>query len=106
MKDRALKGHRPTGKHVSDLLPNLMEELQANYKDRPDLIVAAWPAIIGEKFAAMARAVSFEKGVLVVKVNNSTLHSLLSQNERQRLLASLRQQFPQVTIRNIQFRIG
>lgn len=109
MKEKALKaakGQRPTGKHLSDLLPTLMEEMQMNYKDRPDLIIAAWPSIIGEKFASMARAVSFEKGVLVVKVNNSTLYSLLSQNERQRLLTSLKQQFPLVMIRNIQFRIG
>lgn len=99
-------GTQPTGRHLAPLLSSAMNQIGASYKDRPDLILAAWPKIIGEKFAPMAQAVSFEDGVLTIKVKNSTLHSLLSVNEKARLLQGLREKFPTVTIRNINFRIG
>ena len=54
----------------------------------------------------MTQAVAFADGVLVVKVKNSTLHSLLSQNDKLRILTMLRQKFPRVEIHNICFRIG
>jgi hypothetical protein len=95
-----------TNKQLKDLLPKVLGNIGAVYRDRPDLILAAWPQIIGEKLASMAQAISFEKGILVVKVRNSTLYSLLSQHERGRLLKSLRGKFPSVEIKNIHFRIG
>lgn len=76
------------------------------HRDRPDLILEAWPEIIGEKLAPMTKPMAFERGILTVKVSNSTLYSLLSQHERGRLLACLRQRFPAVEIKNIYFRIG
>jgi hypothetical protein len=99
-------GSNLTNKQLKDLLPKVLGNIGAMHRDRPDLILAAWPQIIGEKHASMTKAVSFEKGVLSVKVSNSTLYSLLSQHERGRLLKSLRAKFPSVEIKNIQFRIG
>ena len=95
-----------TNKHLKDLLPKVLGSIGAMHRDRPDLVMAAWPLVIGEKHASMTKAVSFDKGVLFVKVSNSTLYSLLSQHERGRLLKSLREKFPSVEIKNIQFRIG
>lgn len=95
-----------TNKQMKDLLPKVMSKIGLVYHDRPDLILAAWPQIIGEKLASMTKAISFEKGILFVKVSNSTLYSLLSQHERGRLLKSLRERFPSVEIKNIHFRIG
>jgi hypothetical protein len=95
-----------TNKQLKDLLPKVLGQIGALHRDRPDLILAAWPQIIGEKLASMARAVSFEKGILVVKVSNSTLYSLLSQSERGKLLKSLRGKFPSAGIKNIFFRMG
>ncbi len=91
---------------MKDLLPKVMGGLEGSYKERPDLVLAAWPQIIGEKLAPMTEAVSFVSGVLTVKVRNSTLHSLLSQNEKGRLLNKLKESFPSAVIRNIIFRIG
>lgn len=99
-------GIEPTGKQLKQLLPSLLKNIGEAYKDRPDLILAAWPKVIGEKLAQMTQAVSFSEGVLVVKVKNSTLYSLLAQHEKARLLNSLREQFPSVIIHNIIFRIG
>ena len=97
---------KTTNKQIRDLLPAVLEEIASMHKERPDLIVAAWPELIGEKLAQMTKAVSFEKGVLMVKVNNSTLYSLLAQHERARLVRLLRKKFPAVVIKNIYFRIG
>ncbi len=99
-------GSNLTNKQMKDLLPKVLNQIGAIHRDRPDLILVAWPQIIGEKLASMTKAMSFEKGILVVKVSNSTLYSLLSQHERSRLLKNLREKFPSVEIKNIHFRIG
>lgn len=95
-----------TNKKLSDLLPKALKKIGAMQHDRPDLILASWPLIIGEKLSPMTKAVSFIDGVLFVKVSNSTLYSILSQQERGRLLKNLREKFPAVKINNIHFRIG
>ena len=95
-----------TNKHLRALLPKVLGRIAAMHRDRFDLVLAAWPQLIGEQLAPMTRAVSFDQGVLYVKVSNSTLYSLLAQHERGRLLKSLREQFPTVDIKNIRFRIG
>lgn len=99
-------GTQITTHRVSDLLPLALEALGEVYQDRPDMILASWPEIIGSKLAAMTQAVSFSNGVLVVKVKNSTLHSLLSQHDKQKVLNTLRSKFPKVEIKNVFFRIG
>jgi hypothetical protein len=99
-------GCEPTGHHIRDLLPALLQGIGAIYRERPDLIFAAWPEIIGPQLAPMTEVLSFEGGILTVKVRNSTLHSLLSQHDRHRILQSLRDKFPSTRIHNINFRIG
>lgn len=103
---RNYEGTQVTTHKFSDLLPIVLEKIGEVYQDRPDLILAAWPEIIGHRLVSMAQAVSFEDGVLIVKVKNSTLHSLLSQNDKPRILNSLRSKFPKVPIKNVVFRIG
>ena len=93
-------------KTLQDLLPKFLEKITKIHEERGDLILAAWPEVIGEKLAPMTKAVSFERGVLKVKVKNSTLYSLLSQHEKLRLLKSLKDRFPRTEIHNIVFRIG
>ncbi len=93
-------------KALSELLPEWMANASARFQDRPDLVLLAWPEIIGEKLAPMTHAVSFIDGVLTVKVKNSSLYSLLVQHERGRLLGLLHKKFPSVKIQNIVFRLG
>lgn len=95
-----------TSHRMADLLPLVLTRIGEVYQQRSDLILAVWPEIIGAKLAPMTQAVSFADGVLVVKVKNSTLHSLLSQNDKLRLLNLLRNKFPRAEIKNICFRIG
>jgi hypothetical protein len=96
----------PTGKEISELLPEWLAKIGSRFQDRPDLILLAWPEIIGEKLAPMTQAVSFVNGVLTVKVKNSSLYSLLVQHEKKKLLKQLQMRFPAVMIRNIIFRLG
>lgn len=95
-----------TSHQMGEILPQVLSAISEKYQDRPDLILATWPSLIGEKLAPMAQAVSFDEGVLVVKVKNSTLYSLLCQKEKWRLLEALKKKFPKVEIRTIHFRMG
>lgn len=99
-------GTVPTTRKISDLLVAALSKLNDCCQERPDLILAAWPEIIGSRHASMTQAVSFFEGVLVVKVKNSTLHSLLSRHEKYRILAVIQQKFPKSNIQNIVFRIA
>lgn len=95
-----------TSHHLSDLLPGLLRQIGLSVEEQSELILAAWPGIVGPKLAEMTRAASFRAGVLYVSVSHSTLYSLLQQRERPRLLQSLREKFPRTQIHNIVFRIG
>lgn len=99
-------GTQTTSRHVADLLSAALSKLSDSCQDRPDLLLAAWPEIIGPKHAPMTQAVSFCEGILTVKVKNSTLHSLLSRHDRYRILAAIQQRFPKANIQNIVFRIA
>jgi hypothetical protein len=105
-KLQGYEGTETTSQEIADLLPRFLGQLGAAHHERPDLILAAWPQVIGAKLSPMAKAVSFVDGILLVKVSNSTLYSLLSQHERGRLLKSLREKFPTALIKNISFRLG
>ena len=95
-----------TSRQIKHMLPAFVKKIGRKYQKRPDLIIAAWPEIIGPRFSSMAQAVSYCDGFLNIKVKNSSLLSLLVQHESKRLLKELRQRFPNAKIRNIQFYIG
>ncbi|PCI95900.1 hypothetical protein COB11_00845 [Candidatus Aerophobetes bacterium] len=99
------QGRKPTGRQIKDLLNPLLNELQERVKTQPADVINAWPELIGEKIASMTEAVSFQSGVLVVKVSNSALYSLLVSHEKRRIEGLLKSCFPTLTINKIQFRI-
>lgn len=70
------------------------------------MILEGWHQVIDEKWRSMTQAISFEKGVLMVKVRNAALHSILVQQEKGKLLKKLQKKFPEAEIKNIIFRIG
>lgn len=95
-----------TNKHLKDLLPSVLRTIDSRRNERPDLILEGWNEAIDEKWRLMTQAISFEKGVLMVKVKNAALYSLLVQQEKERLLRKLQSKFPEAEIKNIIFRIG
>lgn len=102
---RKYDGTQVTSRHLGDLLPQVLQRIGRIHQERPDLIMAAWPEVIGERLASMTEAVEFTEGVLTVRVKNSTLYSLLTQHDKPRILKQLRSRFPKSTIKNIIFRI-
>lgn len=103
---RGYDGPQTTSHKVADLLPGVLAKISDHFQIRPDLILLSWPDIVGPKIAPMTQAVSFNEGLMVVKVKNSTLFTLLQNNERPKLLSLLRRRFPNVEIKNLQFRLG
>jgi Dna[CI] antecedent, DciA len=99
-------GPLPTTRHIRQLLSRLLEEIGRKCEERPDLVLAAWPEVIGQQLAPMTQAIAFADGVLTVKVKNSTLYSLLTQNDKPRLIKNLRDKFPRTLIKTIFFRLG
>ena len=95
-----------TNKHLKDLLPSALRTIDSRRSERPDLILEGWSEIIEEKWRSMTQAVSFEKGVLMVKVKNAALYSVLVQHEKPKLLRKLQEKFPEAALNNIVFRIG
>ena len=106
---RTPKGYdevEPTGKDLSKLLPEWLAKASSRFQSRPDLVLLAWPEVIGEKLAPMTEALSFIDGILTVKVRNSSLYSLLIQHEKKKLQKQLQKRMPSVDIRDIIFRLG
>lgn len=103
---RNYDGTKTTSHHLQDVLASVLTHVSKAHQDRPDLVLAAWPHIIGDKLADMTQALSFSDGILIVSVRNSSLYSLLSQRDKPKILSALRQRFPSLVIRNIFFRIG
>lgn len=103
---KSYDGTQITTRHLANLLPQVLSSIGEMHQDRPDLVLAAWPEVIGEKLAHMTEAVSFFDGVLVIKVKNSTLLSLLGQHDRPRIMRNLQMKFPSVYFKNVVFRRG
>ena len=99
-------GTRPTGRPISGLLDEILARFFDRFKDQSDLMLEAWPEIVGERIAKMSRAVSFKEGILKVLVQNSTLLSLLSQHEKRGLIVALRKRFPKAKLKDIFFKMG
>ncbi len=95
-----------TNRHLKDLLPSLLQEIDSRRGERPDLVLSGWDQVVDAKWRCMTEAVSFEKGVLVVKVKNAALYSLLVQQEQARLLRKMQDRFPEAVLKKIIFRIG
>lgn len=99
-------GTKVTSRKLSDLLSNVLSHIHGIYEERPDMILAAWPLVIGPQLAPMTQAISFSEGVLQINVTNATLYSVLSQQNKSNLIKSLREKFPKIAIRDIMFRRG
>lgn len=95
-----------TSRDLGSVLSNVLTKINAQQQQRPDLLMAYWPQIVGPTIAPLTRATAFNDGVLTVKVKNSTLHSLLVREEKAKILAALRHKFPNVTLSDIHFKIG
>ncbi len=95
-----------TNRQVSDIVPSILSDVHQHVRNNSALVLASWPTVIGPQLASMTQAVSFNEGVLVVKVNNSTLYSLLIRHDKPKLMKKMKSQFPNLNLKDIVFRIG
>lgn len=93
-------------KQLKELLEMMVVDMDNKLKRRPKRVIETWKEIAGPKLVLMTEVISFNDGILEIKVKNSILFSLLCQHEKERLLKSLQGRFSKKTIRNIIFRIG
>lgn len=103
---RYYRGTKRTSYGINELLPKALAQIGRSLKGRSDLVLTVWPDVIGPKFADMAKAIKFVDGVLEVRVSNSTLLSILVQSDKIRILRNLRKKLPEVSIRDVWFRMG
>ena len=103
---RNYQGKLPTGRQIKDLLPDVMQRYEKVHQEKGHLLAEAWKSIVGEKIAHMTEIDTYEKGIVKIKVANSTLLSLFSTHEKERLTGALRKAFPSLTINYLHFFIG
>ncbi len=100
------KNVKPTSKHLKDLLGGFERHLKEMSLIPTEDILGYWPKIVGDNISEMTKAVEFRDGTLFVLVNNSSLYTLLTLHEKHKLLKLLKDKFPSIVFKNIQFRLG
>ena len=99
-------GTRVTSRHLGDLASTALSSLDDQVQKAPWRVADGWDVVVGESVAKMTRVIGFNRGVLTVRVANSTLLSLLARQEKRRLIEELQKRAPGVTIKDILFRLG
>ena len=94
----------PTNKDLRDLLPAFLVKISPEKRRGKEEVFKAWFAIIGEEFSGYTKPVFYEKGVLTVRVQTSTLYHLFCTYEKPRLLQEMRKKIP--TLRDLKFRFS
>lgn len=93
-------------KDLRSVLPQIVDRIEKKACSKDQLIVDAWPAVVGEKLAEYTQATAFNEGMIHVTVKSSTLYSLLVQHERKKLTKLYQKKFPHAYIKNIYFQMG
>ena len=106
MLPKNYNGKMPTSRHIKHLLPSILTGISNKLEDNPIQISTIWQEIVGDKIARLTEVIELNNGVLKVKVDNSTLYSLLVEHEKQRLLKVLQKRLPKLRIKILLFRIG
>lgn len=97
-------GTGATYKDVKILIGDVMNQIERDYLKKSKTILEAWPDIVGPKLSVMTKAHSFEGGILVIKVTSSTLYSLFSNHEKDRLLKEIQKRFE--VVHKLVFKMG
>ena len=109
MVKRVPKGYdglKPTGREAHDLVDPILAKIQRSVEARPQNIFNIFSDLLSEKIRPLVKPVFYQNGVLKVKVQNATLLSILSSQEKGRLVHNLRSRLPSLKIQDIVFQIG
>lgn len=75
-------------------------------KQGHDDLQRAWEAVAEPEWAAMAKPLKIQKGVLHVSVSNAALLSQLAAFHAAELAGKLQSQFPRLQIRSLKFQLA
>lgn len=89
---RFFSGIQITSHPLQHLLGKWLRAFDKRIQTSPEKAFFAWDSVVGPRIASLARPLSFEDGILIVKVQNSTLLSLLAGAERDQIANRLRKQ--------------
>lgn len=96
-------GKKMSFKHVKDILPSVLEGFK---KEDFFKVKKVFANVVGEKIFKMLKITSFEKGILVVSIENSTLYSLIKRYGKTNILKRMQKKFSKEIIKNIIYKIG
>ncbi len=99
-------GQSPTGRKLETLLTQVLEDIGKTQKQGIHVIEPVWKEIVGTKISELTRVADFQKGTLFIKVKNATLLSILSSQEKPRLMQNLREKLPNIHFVNLVFQFG
>ncbi len=100
------RGVKQPQKKLDQILDFCLSKIRPENGARKEEVFKAWYAIIGHRLQAFAHPTSLYDGILMVKVKNQTLYSLLCTHEKKRLLQDLQKKFSKKIIKDIRFRMG
>lgn len=100
---RYYRGTLPTGKKISEVLPEMLKGLKVKSTDEKEVLFQFWYSLLGEKLGGLTQPISWNDGVLLVKVKSGALYATLCQHEKKRLLKAISAKFK---VRDLVFRIG
>ncbi len=103
---RDYDGPNPTGQRIETLLPDILNEISKNQQQSIFVIEKVWNDLVGHKITSFTRLTGFENGVLFIKVKNATLLSILSSQEKGRLMQNLTNKLPNIHFKNLVFQFG
>ena len=100
---RNYAGIQPTGKKISDLLPNVLDGVKQRRGVSETDVFAFWFSLIGPKMGSYTQPISLKNRVLTIKVKSATMYALLCNYEKPRLLDAMRAKFQ---VEDLIFRVG
>ena len=93
-------------KAINDILPIVLNKIDIKFQKKEKNILLYWKNIIGEKLAPLTEAKKIVDGKLYIIVKSSTLYSLLSTQEKPKILNLLQKKYSKAVIKDIIFRRG
>ena len=104
------RGYRPrenekTPRSFSEIISAALGKIGLAQRFRESAIQDQWEQIVGEFVAAHTRAAGLQRNVLTVEVDHSMWLQELSLLHKQVMLEKLREQLPELKIRDLKFRL-
>ena len=103
---RGYDGKKPTGRLIGTMTDSILNQISKKFDAKPQNIYNVFLTLLNDQVRPLVKPYNFHNGVLVVKVKNGTLLSILSTQEKGRLIQEMRAKLPRAEIQNIVFQIG